>query len=232
MPDDNFSDLRLEESGPLVVGVGASAGGLEAFQSLLSSLPGNHSLALILVQHLDPDHQSLLPELLAKKTETPIHTASDGIQVEAGHIYLIPPGAFMTISDGRLRLKAMSEPRGLRRPIDKFFESLADDVGPRGVAIVLSGTGSDGSQGIRAVKEAGGLVFVQDPKQAEYNGMPNSAIETGAEDIVLPTQDMFEVVSDYFSNRSDLKPSVLSDAEFIERVAKHVRYRTGHDFRQ
>ncbi len=232
MPDDNFSDIRLEDGGPLVVGVGASAGGLEAFQSLLSSLPREHALALILVQHLDPDHQSLLPELLAKKTDTPVHTAKDGERVEAGNIYLIPPGVFMTILDGCLHLKPMSEPRGLRRPIDKFFESLAEDAGPRGVAIVLSGTGSDGSQGIRAVKEAGGLVFVQDPKQAEYNGMPNSAIETGAEDIVLPTQDMFDVVSDYFSNRSDLQPSVLSDAEFIERVAKHVRYRTGHDFRQ
>ena len=232
MPDDNYAELRLSDGGPLVVGVGASAGGLEAFQSLLSSLPADHTLAMILVQHLDPDHESLLPELLAKKTSTPVRTATDNMRVEAGNIYLIPPGVFMTIDEGRLQLQAMSQPRGLRRPIDKFFESLASDVGPRGVAIVLSGTGSDGSMGIRAVKEAGGLVFVQDPKQAEYNGMPNSAIETGAEDIVLPTQDMFEVVSDYFSTRSDLKPSALSDAEFIERVAKHVRYRTGHDFRQ
>ncbi len=232
MPEDNYVDLRLHDSGPLVVGVGASAGGLEAFLSLLASLPAEHSLALILVQHLDPDHQSLLPELLAKKTETPIHTATDGVEVEPGNIYLIPPGSFMTIAEGKLRLTAMSEPRGLRRPIDKFFESLAADVGPRSVAIVLSGTGSDGSIGVRAVKEAGGLVFVQDPKQADYNGMPNSAIETGAEDIVLPTQDMLDVVSDYFSIRSDLKPSVLSDSEFIERVAKHVRYRTGHDFQK
>ncbi|MXQ06308.1 PAS domain-containing protein [Alphaproteobacteria bacterium GH1-50] len=232
MPDDTYGDLRLNDGGPLVVGVGASAGGLEAFQSLLASLPPKHSLALILVQHLDPDHESLLPELLAKRTETPVATAEDGTKVEPGHIYLIPPGAFMTIDEGRLRLTKMSTPRGLRRPIDKFFESLASDVGPRGVAIVLSGTGSDGSIGIRAVKEAGGLVFVQDPSQAEYNGMPNSAIETGADDIVLPTQDMYDVISDYFSIRSDLKPSVLSDAEFLQRVAKHIRYRTGHDFGQ
>ncbi|MDJ1015236.1 MAG: chemotaxis protein CheB [Paracoccaceae bacterium] len=232
MPEDNYADLGQLDAGPIVVGVGASAGGLDAFQNLLSALPEGHGLALILVQHLDPDHESLLSELLSKKTSTPISSAADNMPVEPGNIYLIPPGEFLTIEDGKLRLTEMSKPRGLRRPIDKFFESLAMDVGPRGVAIVLSGTGSDGSVGVRAVKEAGGLVFIQDPKQAEYNGMPNSAIETGADDIILPAQDMVDVISDFFSIRSDLEPSVLSDSEFIERVAKHVRYRTGHDFRQ
>ncbi len=229
MPDDSQIELSLL-SGPLIVGVGASAGGLEAFQTLLSRLPKDHSLAIVLVQHLDPNHESLLPELLAKRTSTPVYSATDGMKVDGGNIYLIPPGQMLTIEQGVLKLSEFAKPRGLRRPIDKFLESLASDVGPRAVGIILSGTGSDGSTGIRAIKEAGGLVFVQDPKQADYDGMPKSAIETGADDMVLPTQDMIDVISDYFSIRADLKPSVLSDAEFIARVSKHVSYRTGHDF--
>ena len=231
MPDDVHSELSLLD-GPLIVGVGASAGGFEAFQSLLARLPEAHSLAIVLVQHLDPDHESLLPELLSKRTKTPVHVAEDGVAVEGGNIYLIPPGQLLTISEGKLRLTEFDKPRGLRRPIDKFLESLAIDAGQRAVAIILSGTGSDGSMGIRAIKEQGGLVFVQDPKEADYDGMPNSAIETGADDMILPTDEMIDVISDYFSTRGDLKPSVVSDSEFIERVAKHVRYRTGHDFRQ
>ena len=125
MPEDNYADLGQLETGPIVVGVGASAGGLGAFQNLLSALPEGHGLALILVQHLDPDHESLLSELLSKKTSTPITSATDGMPVEPGNIYLIPPGKFLTIEGGRLRLTEMSKPRGLRRPIDRFFESLA-----------------------------------------------------------------------------------------------------------
>ena len=230
MPEDVHVELSVH-SGPIIVGVGASAGGLGAFQSLLSKLPADHTLAIVLVQHLDPNHESLLPELLAKHLTTPVKTATDGMIVEGGNIYLIPPGQTLRLADGRLRLEEFEKPRGLRRPIDIFFESLALDAGVRGVGIVLSGTGSDGSNGVRAIKEAGGLVFVQEPKDADYDGMPRSAIETGADDLVLPTYEMIDVINDYFSIRSDLKPSVLSDVEFIARIAKHVSYRTGHDFR-
>ncbi len=229
MPDDQHAELVVTD-GPLILGIGASAGGLEAFQDILSHLPRDHKLAIILVQHLDPNHESLLPELLAKRTTTPVHTAKEGQVVEGGNIYLIPPGQLLTVEAGVLRLADFAKPRGLRRPIDKFLESLALDAGPRAVGIILSGTGSDGSTGVRAIKEYGGLVFVQDPKQADYDGMPRSAIETGAEDLVLPTQEMIDVVMEYFSIRSGIESSVLSDSEFIERVAKHVRYRTGHDF--
>lgn len=217
-------------SPPLIIGVGASAGGLEAFQTLLSHLPDRHDLALVLVQHLDPDHESLLPELLSKRTRTPVQSITDGMEVRPGNIYLIPPGAALTIEDMRLRLEAFDSPRGLRRPIDKFLVSLARAVGQNATAIILSGTGSDGSVGVRAIKEAGGLVFVQDPKQAKYDGMPRSALATGAVDLVLPVSEMVDVVNDYFNRRSGIEPSIRNDAEFIERVAKHVRYRTGHDF--
>jgi len=216
--------------GPLVIGVGASAGGLEAFQTLLSHLPERHDLALVLVQHLDPDHESLLPELLSKRTRTPVHSVTDGMPVAPGNIYLIPPGASLTMEGTRLRLQDFDSPRGLRRPIDKFLVSLAAAAGPNAVGIILSGTGSDGSVGVRAIKEAGGLVFVQDPKQAKYDGMPRSALATGAVDLVLPSSEMVDVVNDYHDRRSGLEPSIRNDAELIERVAKHVRYRTGHDF--
>ncbi|MBT8412747.1 MAG: PAS domain-containing protein [Boseongicola sp.] len=229
MRDEVYSEVELR-SGPVVVGVGASAGGLEAFSALLSGLQPDHSLAIVLVQHLDPDHESLLPELLSKKISASVQLAEDGMRAEGGHIYLIPPGQLLTLVDGCLRLSAYSKPRGIRRPIDAFFESLAADAGARGVGIVLSGTGSDGSTGVRAIKAAGGLVFVQDPKQADYDGMPKSAIDAGAADLVLPTHEMVDVIKDYFSIRTDLQPSKLSDSEFIARIAKHVNYRTGHDF--
>ncbi|MEM1428573.1 MAG: chemotaxis protein CheB [Pseudomonadota bacterium] len=227
-PDD--APMMRDASSPLIIGIGASAGGLEAFQTLLSHLPERHDLALVLVQHLDPDHESLLPELLSKRTHTPVQSITDGMEVRPGNIYLIPPGSSLTLDGTTLHLEAFDSPRGLRRPIDKFLVSLAASCGPNATGIILSGTGSDGSVGVKAIKEAGGLVFVQDPKQAKYDGMPRSALATGAVDLVLPSSEMVDVVNDYYNRRSGIEPSIRNDAEFIERVAKHVRYRTGHDF--
>ncbi len=216
---------------PLIIGIGASAGGLEALQDFLANLPDNHKYAIVIVQHLDPDHDSLLSSLLAKRTNTPVQTAVEGSAVKAGNIYLIAPGDSLTVADGVLHTEDFAKPRGRRRPIDQFFESLADNSGSNAVAVVLSGTGSDGSNGIRAIKEQGGLVFVQDPEQAKYDGMPRSAIETGAHDLVLPVGEMIEVLNDYFNHLGGLEPEHLTDAQFIERAMKHVRYRTGHDFK-
>ncbi len=216
---------------PLIIGIGASAGGLEALQDFLANLPENHQYAIVIVQHLDPDHDSLLSSLLSKRTKTPVHTANEGVKVEPGNIYLIAPGDSLTVSEGVLHTEDFAKPRGRRRPIDQFFESLADNSGSNAVAVILSGTGSDGSNGIRAIKEQGGLVFVQDPEQAKYDGMPRSAIETGAHDLVLPVGEMVDVLKDYFNHLGGLAPANLTDAQFIERAMKHVRYRTGHDFR-
>jgi two-component system CheB/CheR fusion protein len=213
-----------------VIGVGASAGGLEAFHELVNSMTPAHELALVLVQHLDPNHESLLPELLSKKAKVPIITIKDGMRVEPRTIYLIPPNASLAISNGVLRLSSFDTPRGQRRPIDSFFESLAEDQGGNCACIILSGTGSDGSIGVKAIKQAGGLVFVQDPKLAKYDGMPNSAIATSAVDLVLPAREMIGVIDEYFNRRIGIEPSIENDREFIARVAKHVRYRTGHDF--
>ena len=228
--DGRVSADKIETSHRFTIGIGASAGGLEALQSFLSHLPHKHDYAIVIVQHLDPDHDSLLSELLSKCTRTPVQAATDGMALKGGNVYLIPPGKALTISDNVLHTADFDAPRGRRRPIDRFFETLAADQGANAVAIVMSGTGSDGSVGIRAVKEHGGLVFVQEPEQAKYDGMPRSAIETGAHDLVLPVSEMLDVMNDYVHHMDGLEPDVLTDAEFISRAMKHVRYRTGHDF--
>ena len=214
----------------VVVGIGASAGGLEALQDFLAPMPDRLPLAIVIVQHLDPDHDSLMLDLLRKRTSAPVTMATHGQKVEAGHIYLIAPGETLTIVDGILHTSKFTQPRGRRRPIDDFLLSLAKNSGGNGVAIVLSGTGSDGSLGARAVKASGGLVLVQEPTEAKYDGMPRNAIETGASDIVLPVGDMVGVLADYFSRMGGIEADVLTDGEFIQRAMRHVRYRTGHDF--
>ncbi|MGD9804919.1 MAG: CheR family methyltransferase [Hyphomicrobiaceae bacterium] len=213
-----------------VIGVGASAGGLEAFQELIAELSPGQSCAWVLVQHLDPDHHSLLPELLARRARVPVRLITDDLLLEPGVVHLIPPGVALTLEGKRLRLSSFESPRGLRRPIDTFFESLAAECGAQCAVIILSGTGSDGSVGIRAVKAAGGLVFVQEPKVAKYDGMPKSALATGAVDLVLPAGDMVAVLDEYFDRRAGVEPLIENDTEFIHRVTKHIRYRTGHDF--
>lgn len=214
----------------ILLGVGASAGGLEAFQSLLGALRPTDRFALILVQHLDPEHESLLPELLSKRTRLPVRSISDGMEVEAGNIYLIPPAYGLDIRGRMLKLEEFESPRGLRRPIDDFLQALAREHGANAAGVILSGTGSDGANGVRAIKEAGGLVFAQDPRDARYDGMPRAAIATGAVDLVLPAGEMISILRDFHDRASGIAPTIESDAEFIEKVVRNVRYRTGHDF--
>lgn len=230
MPKSAPSALQAEERALILLGVGASAGGLEAFQGLLGTLRATDDFALILVQHLDPEHESLLPELLSKRTRLPVQAITDGMEVKAGNVYLIPPAYELTIEGARLRLVPFESPRGLRRPIDSFFEALAREHGANAAGVILSGTGSDGSNGVRAIKEAGGLVFAQEPKDAKYDGMPRAAIATGAVDMVLPATEMITVLRDFHDRAMGIAPAIESDAEFIEKVMRHVRYRTGHDF--
>ncbi len=213
-----------------MVGVGASAGGLEAIHLFLTGLPDTHSLIIVLIQHLDPDHESLMPELIAAKTKSPVHSVKNGMSAEPGHIYLIPPGYEMELQSYKFKLTRFDSPRGLRRPIDTFFKSLAKSHGENGVAVVLSGTGSDGSEGAREVKGAGGLVFVQDPKQAKYDGMPQSVLNHNCEDAVTKSEEIIFLIRDYFNFRIGIEPGLLDDNTFLERVTRHVRIQTGHDF--
>jgi two-component system CheB/CheR fusion protein len=222
-------DIQLIQK-PIVVGIGASAGGLEAFQLFLKGLPDHHEMILVLIQHLDPDHHSLMPELVAAKTSSPVHSVKDNMKVEPGSIYLLPPGFEMTITNGHLKLEEFESPRGLRRPIDRFFRSLAKDCGENAIAVILSGTGSDGAEGAREVKGAGGLVFVQDPSEAKYDGMPQSVLDQGGADVVLRAGEIFEVVRDYFNLRVGSSSLIENEEEFLARIMRHVRFRTGHDF--
>jgi two-component system CheB/CheR fusion protein len=180
------------ESGtvPYVVGVGASAGGLEALERFFENVPTDSGMAFVVVQHLSPDFKSLMDEILGRRTRLPIRLVEDAMVVRPNHIYLIPPKKEMIISGGRLLLSERDRDQELSLPIDVFFRSLAQDCGARAVAVVLSGSGSDGSRGIRAVHEAGGLVVVQDVESAQFDGMPKTARDVGVADYVLPPQDM------------------------------------------
>ncbi|MEM6329039.1 MAG: chemotaxis protein CheB, partial [Planctomycetota bacterium] len=169
-----------------VVGVGASAGGLEALERLFDGVEPDSGMAYVVVQHLSPDFKSLMDELLARHTRMPIFKATDGVRVEPNTIYLMPPKTEMIISGGRLLLKDKEPSNGLSLPIDRFFRSLAQEAGEAAVAVVLSGTGTDGSRGVREVSECGGLVIAQSVETAQFDGMPQSAIDTDCVDYVLP----------------------------------------------
>ena len=173
-----------------VVAIGASAGGLEACEKLLDALGTPTGMAFILVQHLDPTRDSMLVGLLAKRTALAVLPAADAMLVEREHLYVIPPGAYLSVQGGALHLSPPKAPRGARLPFDFLLHSLAEEYGPRAVCVVLSGTGADGSLGLRAVKERGGRVFVQDPEEAGFDGMPRSAVATGLADAVLPAADI------------------------------------------
>ena len=169
-----------------IVGVGASAGGLEAFTQLLKALGSGTEMAYVLVQHLDPSHESALTELLAKATEMPVSQVTDVTPVEPNHVYVIPPNVDMTISQGILRLTSRTETHGHHMPIDRFLRSLAEDQRSNAIGVILSGTASDGTLGLAAIKAEGGITFAQDEKSARFDGMPQNAIAGGCVDFVLP----------------------------------------------
>ena len=174
-----------------IVGIGASAGGLEALQSFFANTPIDTGLAFIVVQHLSPDYKSLMVELLSKYTEMAVlRVEGDGMPIEPNTVYLIPPKKNMVVVGGKLYLSEQPERHALNLPIDVFLRSLAEDQKERAIAVILSGTGSDGTRGVRAVKEEGGTIFVQDEASAKFNGMPKSAINTGLADYVLPPEEM------------------------------------------
>ena len=175
-----------------IVGIGASAGGLAAFEAFFSGMPADidPGMAFVLVQHLAPDHKSILTDLIRRYTRMQVFEVEDGMRVQPNCTYIIPPGRDMAFLNGNLQLLAPSAPRGQRLPIDFFFRSLAQDQRERAICIVLSGTGSDGTLGVRAIKGEGGMVMAQNPESTEYDGMPSSAIATGLVDYELPPAEM------------------------------------------
>src|SRR5512147_567673 len=168
-----------------VVGVGASAGGLEAFKLLLSHLPPDTGFAVVLIQHLDPTHHSMLSELLGRSSQVPVSEATDGMEVEPNRAYVIPPNSELTIANRVLRLTPRAQTPGPHMPIDRFLRSLAEECGSKAVGVILSGSGTDGTAGLQAIKEAGGLTFAQDPTTAEFPSMPRAAEASTCVDFIL-----------------------------------------------
>jgi two-component system CheB/CheR fusion protein len=205
--DEDATLARPETSAPYVVGIGASAGGLAALERFFDNLPDRPGMAFVVVQHLSPDFKSLMDELLARHTALPIQLVADGMPVVADNVYLIPPKMEMIISGGRLLLSERGPQPELTLPIDTFFRSLARDCGARSIAIVLSGGGTDGSRGIRDVREAGGLVIVQDTGSAQFDGMPKTARDAGVANWVLAPQDMPHVLIEHAARRGAAHPS-------------------------
>jgi two-component system, chemotaxis family, CheB/CheR fusion protein len=175
-----------------VVGIGASAGGLEAFSALLANLPDTTGMAFVFLQHLDPSHHSALEEILSRTTKIPVTQVSEGTEVQRNHIYIIPPNSDMVIRDGILRLSARALTHGQHRPIDSFLISLAEDCGDRAIGVILSGTASDGTSGCLAIKAVGGITLAQDEATAKYTSMPRSAVESGCVDFVLSPKAIAE----------------------------------------
>lgn len=219
-----------------LVGVGASAGGLEALQSFFQDFPRDIEAAFVVIQHLSPDHKSLMAELLSRHTSLTVRPATDDEAPMAGTVYLLPPKYNMAIREGRLRLLPVEMRHGLNLPVDRFLESLAEERGRHAVAVILSGAGSDGTRGIRAVKEAGGLVMVQDEQSAKFGGMPGSAIATGLADYILPARDLGRECAAYLRHAAPLRldevdePHTGPQGTAIERILGVVKTRTGLDF--
>lgn len=227
---------NMENSKFLYVGIGASAGGLDALEKFLTNIPEQGGMAVIIIQHMDPSHKSSLANILSRYTDMNVLQVEDGVQVQPNNIYIIPPNKDMGILDGKLHLMEPIEPHGLRMPINYFLTSLAQDQQDRSVGIILSGYGSDGSIGLKAIKANGGIGIAQDPSTAGSDSMPVSAINTGLVDLVLAPEEMPEKLLSYTkSSKNILKKILSSEDETIKTLMKIfilIRNRTGHDFSQ
>lgn len=215
-----------------IVGIGASAGGLEAMSAVLATAAPDAGIAYIVVQHLDPNHKSMLTELLGRVTDLPVRQIEDDDLIERDNIYIAPPGFMIALRDGRLHLNPMEEPRGVRRPIDEFMRSLAQAQGEMGCGVILSGTGTDGSLGLRTIRSTGGLCIAQDPSTAKYDGMPNAAISTGQLDLILSPDRMLPEITRFFKQSKDRWIIGQSRELYsrLELICALLSERTGLDF--
>ena len=212
-----------------LVAIGASAGGLDAVKGLLAALPPARGLAFILVQHLDPRHASLLVELLSGKSALTVEQVVDGVRIAAGHLYVIAPGTYLTVGGGTLNASPPEEARGARMPFDVLLRSVAAQYGARGIGVVLSGTGTDGTLGLSALRNAGGRTIAQDPAEAEYAGMPQSAIDAGVIDDVLKLADMPARLT--LVEAGSRAPPPAAATPWLAEIVDLLRAKTTHDFR-
>ncbi|MDP9149833.1 MAG: histidine kinase, partial [Myxococcota bacterium] len=221
-----------------IVGIGASAGGLESFSLLLGSIPCDTGMAFVLVQHLDRSHPSLLTDALSRTTSMPVREIRNGMNVEANHVYVIPPNGTIGVKEGVLSLSSRSrDPHKPHMSIDLFFEALAADLGPRGVGVVLSGTGSDGTRGLAAIKAAEGVTLAQEPSTAKFGGMPESAVAAGVVDVCLPIPQLAQEIA-RLAGASELVPDEPwpqgeeVDPDVLNKVLVLVRNAAGVDYRE
>jgi PAS domain S-box-containing protein len=218
-----------------VVGIGASAGGLDAFQRLFAAMPADTGMAFVLIQHLAPTHESLTAELLGRHAGMPVVQVVDEMAVEPNHVYVIPPNRYLTISAQTLHLTEPIERRGLRVPIDFFFRSLAEEQHERAIGIILSGTGTDGTLGVREIKAAGGMVMVQRPETTQFDGMLRSAVGSGVVDYVLPIEEMPQVLIRYIQHwyvNGECAPSLATETapDHLKTIVGLLRTRMKYDF--
>jgi two-component system, chemotaxis family, CheB/CheR fusion protein len=225
---------RRETGVSLIVGIGASAGGLEALDGFFRHMPSNSGMAFVIIQHLAPQHISAMDSLLRRYTEMHILNIEDGIKVKPNHIYLNPPDKHVVIMNGKLCLMEPKEPHGVRMPINYFLRSLAEDKGEKAICIILSGTGSDGTLGLKAVKGEGGIALAQDERQAKFDGMPRNAIDTGLVDFVLPVERMGVELMKYSQHPYVGGKQVRTDkkqlGDYMRKIFFMIRSKTGHDF--
>ncbi|MGD0960420.1 MAG: chemotaxis protein CheB [Methylomonas sp.] len=221
---------------PIIVGIGASAGGLEAMEQFFGPVPADCGVAFVVIQHLDPTQQGILPELLQRATAMKVCQAGDDMKIKPDCVYVIPSNKDLSVTRGRLHLLEPAAPRGLRLPIDFFFRALAADQNARAIGVILSGMGSDGAMGLRAIKENAGLGLAQAPDSAKFDAMPRSAIDAGVADIVAPAPELWRRIADYLkiSPHSPNAPeqTILSpkSQSALEQIVLLIRERTGNDF--
>lgn len=241
MPHDKTARKPETNRSFAVVAVGASAGGLEAFSELLRSLPANTGMAFVFIQHLDPTHPSMLPELLAKTSRMPVLESKNGQDFKANHVYVMPPNVNMKISGDRFRLTPRASEPGLHTPIDYFMRSLAEGRNRRAIGVVLSGTASDGTRGLAAIKAEGGITFAQDEKSAKYPGMPHSAVASGCVDFVLPpgkiARELAKMSGHSYLGEDKIQPKLAPAEpehphEDLTRIFAALRKTGGADFSQ
>lgn len=224
------------DSAHSIVGVGASAGGLGAFKELLSHLDVNAGFSYVLVQHLDPEHESILPQLLARATSMPVEQITNGTRVQPNHVYVIPPNATMVIAQGVLKLAPRDASVGGNRSIDIFLQSLAKDQAQRAIGVILSGTASDGVQGLEAIKAEGGITFAQDEKSADFDGMPHNAVAAGCVDFVLSPANIAKELSrlarhPYLAAAAERDPAKANGSgNGLKKIKSLLHTATGVDF--
>jgi two-component system CheB/CheR fusion protein len=220
----------------LVVGLGASAGGIQALKEFFTNVSADSGLVYVVILHLSPDHDSKLAEVLQHASQIPVLQVSEKTKVEPDHVYVIPPNKHLQMLDGSLIVSPNTEEEDRRAPVDIFFRTLANSHGSRAVCVILSGTGANGSMGLKRIKEMGGAAFVQNPREAEFNEMPRNAIATDLVDEVLPAADIPQKILAYKKSLGTVQIPVEAERRAedqqhaLREVFSHLRLRTGHDF--